>query len=223
MSMNLTKLIVASVVIALTDNALAGLKWEQTQIELHPAPGDAAAVGSFKYRNDGKEPVHIKSVHTSCGCTTTSRPKDEIAPGESGEITATFKIGSSTGTQQKTVTVETDDMAEQVTVLTLRAVIPQMVELRPSFIYWENSEPPKAKTITVKTATELNVKKLNVNSSSPEFTTKVISVRPNEFNVEVQPRDTSHAVNATLTIQPDNGIKPSYATARIVTPTTSSQ
>jgi hypothetical protein len=208
---------------ALAQSALASLKWEQTQIELHPKPGEATAVGSFKYKNDGKEIVHIKSVHTSCGCTTATRKKDDIAPGEDGEITATFKIGGSMGTVQKTVSVETDDPAAPMTVLTLKAVIPQMVEVKPTFIYWENSEPAKPKTITVKTAKELNVKSLNVSSSNPEFQTKVTSNGANEFEVEVQPRDTSHDVNATLTLQPDNGAKPSYVSARVISSPKSSQ
>jgi hypothetical protein len=203
----------------LVQTALASLKWEQTQIELRPKPGEPVAVGSFKYKNEGKETVHIKSVHTSCGCTTASLKKDDVGPGEDGEITATFKIGASTGTVQKTVQVETDDFTQPMTVLTLKAVIPQLVEIKPTFVYWATSEPSKPKTITVKTAKELNVKALNVSSSSPEFQTKVISNGPNEFEVEVQPRDTSHEVNTTLTLQPDNGAKVSYASARVVSST----
>lgn len=217
------QVITTSLVIALAQSALAGLKWEQTQIELHPKPGDPTAVGSFKYHNDGKETVHIKSVHTSCGCTTASREKDDIGPGESGEITATFKVGSSTGSQQKTVQVETDDAAAPVTILTLRAVIPQLVELQPSFVYWDANESSKPKTIKVKTAKELKVKNLNVTSSSPDFETKVSSSGANEFKIEVQPKDTSRAANATLTVQPDNGAKPVYVIARVVSPANSSQ
>jgi Protein of unknown function (DUF1573) len=216
-------IVVVLTLFALAQSALASLKWEQTQIELHPKPGEASAVGSFKYKNEGKDTVHIKSVHTSCGCTTASRQKDDIAPGESGEITATFNIGSSTGLQQKTVQVETDDASQPITVLTLRAVIPQMIEIKPTFVYWENSEPPKPKIITVKTAKELNVKSLNVSSSSPAFETKVTSDGSNEFKIEVQPHDTSHEVNATLTVRPDNGSKPVYAMARVVSSVKSSQ
>src|ERR1700730_9084923 len=91
-----------SIVISLS--ARAELKWEQSTIELHPTPADKQAVGHFKYQNPGKTPVHFKSVHASCGCTTAQTQKDEVAPGEKGEITATFNIGDSTGLQVKTVT-----------------------------------------------------------------------------------------------------------------------
>jgi len=79
-------------------SARAELKWEQTMIELHPTPADKQAIGHFKYQNPGKTPVHFKSVHASCGCTTAQTQKDEVPPGESGEITATFNIGDRTGT-----------------------------------------------------------------------------------------------------------------------------
>jgi len=87
--------------------ARAELKWEQTSVELHPAPADKEAVGHFKYQNTGSQPVRFKSVHTSCGCTAAQSQKDEVPPGEKGEITATFKIGDRTGTQVKSVTVQT--------------------------------------------------------------------------------------------------------------------
>jgi hypothetical protein len=217
-----TNLILA-ISLFLLANAHAELTWEQTQIELYPKPGDGTAVGSFKYKNTGNTVVHFTSVHTSCGCTAASPKKDEVAPGESGEITATFKIGDRTGAQQKTVSVETDDPAQPMTVLTLRAVIPQLLELRPSFVYWENNESVKPKTITVKTAKELNAHSLKVSSSNTDFTTKVSSAGPNEFKIEVQPRDTNRATAASLTIQPDSRKVTVYATARVVNPAESAE
>src|SRR5437868_3858140 len=217
------EIIVILSALALTDTCRAGLQWEQTQIELHPALGAATAVGTFKYKNTGGSVIHFKSVTTSCGCTTAARKKDEVAPGETGEITATFKVGTSTGVQQKTVRVETDDTAAPVTVLALRAIIPQMLELRPSFVYWEDSEPAKPKTIIVKAAKELHTDSLKVSSSSNEFTTSVSSTGQNEFKIEVQPHDTAHSASAVLTVQPDSGGKPVYATARVVNPTISAQ
>src|SRR6266705_2728857 len=181
MKTKVLKVIAMLMALGLADTSRAGLKWEQTQIELHPTPGAATAVGTFKYKNTGDAVIHFKSVTTSCGCTTAARKKDDVAPGESGEITATFKVGASTGVQQKTVRVETDDAAAPVTVLALRAVIPQMLELRPSFVYWENSEPAKPKTIMVKTAKELHVTNLKVSSSSNDFVTSVSSAGQNEF------------------------------------------
>ncbi len=107
MNMILSKLIGIFVLIALAEGAHAELRWEQTSVELRPAFSDKQAVAHFKYENVGKIPVHFTSVKASCGCTTAQTQKDEVPPGEKGEITATFNIGGRTGTQVKTVTVQT--------------------------------------------------------------------------------------------------------------------
>src|SRR6266403_4782318 len=165
------------------------LKFDKTEIELHPAPADKQAVGHFTYQNNGKQPVHLKSVKASCGCTTAQSQKDEVPPGEKGEITATFNIGDRTGTQVKTVTVNTDDPVNATTVLTLKAVIPQELEINPSFVFWGQGEAPKPKTIVVRAGKDLSVKQLKVTSSSPDFETKVAQTGKGQFKIDVQPHD----------------------------------
>ena len=195
--------------------ARAELKWDKTEVELHPTPADKQAVGHFTYQNAGKEPVHFKSVHASCGCTTAQTQKDQVPPGDKGEITATFTIGDRTGTQVKTVTVETDDPANPKTVLTLRTIIPQQLEITPTFVFWKQGEKPDPKTITVKVGKEFTVNHIKVTSSSPDFQTKVEEAGKGEFKIDVQPKETNNLVASTLTIQPEDSQKVFYATARI--------
>src|SRR5207248_8219548 len=197
--------------------ARAELKWEQTNVELHPAPNDKQAIGHFKYQNVGKTPVHFKSVKASCGCTTAQTQKEEVAPGDKGEITATFNIGDRTGTQVKTVTVETDEAANQKTVLTLKAIIPQELEISPTFVFWKQGEKPDPKTIAVHAGKDFNVKNIKVTSSSPDFQTKVEETGEGQFKVDVQPSETNRPIASTLTIQAENSPKTFYATARITT------
>ena len=202
-----------SIILCLT--ARAGLKFDQTSIELHPAPTDKQAIGHFKYQNTGDKPVKFKSVKTSCGCTAAQTQKEEVPAGEKGEITATFNIGERTGTQVKTVTVETDDPANTTTVLTLKAVIPQQLEITPTFVFWGQGEEPKSKTIVVKAAKDFPVKHLKVTSSSPDFQTKVEETGNGQFKIDVQPQETKKQTASTLTIQPEDSQKIFYATARI--------
>jgi Protein of unknown function (DUF1573) len=210
-----TYIVAFTVSIMVSLSARAELKWEQTTIELHPTAADKQAIGHFKYQNSGKTPVHFKSVHASCGCTTAQTQKDEVPPGEKGEITATFNIGDRTGTQIKTVTVETDEAANQKTVLTLKTVIPQQLEINPTFVFWKQGDKPDPKTITVKVGKEFTVKHIKVTSSSPDFQTKVEEKGNGEFQIDVQPQETKNLVASTLTIQPEDSQKVFYATARI--------
>ncbi len=204
-----------SVVLCLT--ARAGLKWDQTSIELHPAAADKQAIGHFKYQNTGDKPVRFKSVRTSCGCTAAQSQKEEVPAGEKGEITATFNIGERTGAQVKTVTVETDDPANVTTVLTLKAVIPTQLEITPTFVFWGQGEAPKPKTIVVRAAKDFPVKHLKVTSSSPDFQAKVEETGDGQFKIDVQPQETTRSIASTLTIQPEGSPKIFYATARITT------
>ena len=210
-----THIIAFALSIIISLSARAELKWEQTAIELHPTANDKQAIGHFKYQNTGKTPVHFKSVHASCGCTTAQTQKDEVPAGGSGEITATFNIGDRTGTQVKTVTVETDEATNQKTVLTLKTIIPQQLELNPTFVFWKQGDKPDPKTIMVKAGKEFTVKHIKVTSSSPDFQTKVEEKGNGEFQIDVQPQETKNIVASTLTIQPEDSQKVFYATARI--------
>lgn len=197
--------------------ARSELVWEQTALELHPAVGDDTAIGHFKYQNKGDKAVAIKNVSTSCGCTAASA-KQTAEPGEKGEVTATFKVGDRIGTQQKAITVVTDDAVNPTTTLNLKVVIPQVLEVQPTLVYWQAGEEPKAKTITAKAGKDFSIKKLDVSSSNPDFTTKVEQKSSNEFQISVKPQQTTKAGAATLTIKPalaDGKSKTLYATANV--------
>jgi hypothetical protein len=223
MNTNFLKLSGVLALAAFAQSARAELKWEQTSVDLRPAFNDKQAVAHFKYENVGNTPVHFESVHASCGCTTAQTQNEQVAPGQKGEITATFNIGGRTGTQVKTVTVQTDDPdpARSTTVLTLKAVITPLLEIQPAFVYWQNGEEPKPKIITAKANKDAAIKKLNVASSTPDFTAKVDpGSAPNEFRISVQPRGTTKAVYATLTIKPDSPANTGnmFAAARVMPP-----
>src|SRR5438874_8976982 len=207
MKTNFSRLIGVFALAALVQSAHAELKWEQTSVDPRPGFNDKQAVAHFKYENVGNTSVHFKSVHASCGCTTAQTQNEQVAPGQKGEITATFNIGGRTGTQVKTVTVQTDDPdpAHSTTVLTLKAAITPLLEIQPALVFWQNGEEPKPKIITAKANKDAAIKKLDVASSTPDFIAKVdAGSAPNEFKINVQPRDTTKAVYATLTIKPDS-------------------
>jgi hypothetical protein len=199
-----TKFFVGILSIVMCASLRAELKWEQTSLELHPGMADKEAIGHFKYQNVGKTPVHFKSVKTSCGCTVAQSQTQEVPAGDKGEITATFKIGDRTGIQLKTITVETDEATKPVTALTLKAVLPEMITIAPNFVYWTAGEEAKAKTIVAKAGKDFAAKNLTVTSSNPEFLTKVEpGDHEGEWKINIQPKQTAHAMASALTIRPD--------------------
>jgi hypothetical protein len=186
--------------------ARAELKWEQSTIDLHPSVSDKAAVAHFKYQNTGTTPVHFKSVKASCGCTTTQTQKEVVNPGEKGEIVATFTIGDRTGQQIKTVTVQTDDPnpTQATSILTLKATIPQSLDIKPTFVYWQSGEELKPKKISIKATKDFPAKNITVKSNSQNFESKVEPGSAlGEWTIEVTPKDTSHPFGTALLVQTD--------------------
>jgi len=59
---------------------------------------------TFSFTNTGDEPLIIKNVKTSCGCTTPGYSKDPVQPGEEGFVTAKYDTKRE-GPFNKTLTV----------------------------------------------------------------------------------------------------------------------
>jgi uncharacterized protein DUF1573 len=198
--------------------AHATLTWDTKTADLHPTLADKEAIAHYKYKNTGDKPVKISSVRASCGCTTAALAKDTVAPGESGEITATFTIGNRIGTQKKTITVVTDDQPEP-TLLTLTATIPQLLEVQPTFVFWSANDTLDPKTITVTVGKDFPVTKLNVTSTDKSIKTEV-SPGPSDkaFKITVTPTESGRPINSVLKIEPDfpkDPAKTFYANLRV--------
>ncbi len=78
---------------------------------------------SYTVTNSGKNPLIIKKVDVSCGCTTAKKPEKPIAPGKSDVIEVIFhpKPGQ-IGEQKKTVTV-TANTQPKIVVLNFEAFV----------------------------------------------------------------------------------------------------
>ena len=62
---------------------------------------------TFTVTNDSDEDLSIFAVVPSCGCTDVVGPRETIAPGKTGKITATYSNDEGVGTFDKTLTVYT--------------------------------------------------------------------------------------------------------------------
>jgi hypothetical protein len=208
-----------ALVFAIVVPADAALKWETMEVDLHPSLSDKTAVAHFKYKNTGDKPVKITSVHPSCGCTTAALAKDVVGPNESGEITATFNIGDRSGVQTKNITVRTDDQTSEPTILKLKATIPQLLQVAPTFIFWSANDVLEPKTITVNVGGDFPVTKLNVTSTDKSLATEV-EPEPDAkaFRITVTPQEAGRPINAALKIEPDfpkDAPKTFYANVRV--------
>jgi hypothetical protein len=72
---------------------------------------------AFRFRNTGKTPLVIGQVQPSCGCTVANRPEAPIAPGEEGQIKASFNSDNRVGVNHKSLIVSTNTKGTQRFVL----------------------------------------------------------------------------------------------------------
>ncbi len=75
----------------------------------------------FTLTNLSDQPMVLKKVKGSCGCTATSYSQDPIQPGESTEIEATYNAKAK-GPFTKTVTVQTN-LEEEPIILKIKGTV----------------------------------------------------------------------------------------------------
>lgn len=72
------------------------LKWNKTTFEFGTIEQNVPAKATFILTNNSDEPLLLKEVKPSCGCTVPAYDQNPIMPGESTEIKATYnakKVG----------------------------------------------------------------------------------------------------------------------------------
>src|SRR5688572_33502698 len=96
-------LLIAALFSAVNASSKAALIFEREEIQAAVPVTETSVIARFPFRNAGSDPVQITGIHSDCSCTTPTLDKKSYDPGESGEITVTFEIGSRHGPQKKAV------------------------------------------------------------------------------------------------------------------------
>lgn len=89
-------------------NADLSMKFANEDHSFGNIPEGPSVSYDFEFKNISKEPIVLSNVQASCGCTTPTWPKEPIAPGKSGKITATYNTQGRPGPFTKTITVSSN-------------------------------------------------------------------------------------------------------------------
>jgi hypothetical protein len=84
--------------------AAAGIQFESTEHDFGTIPYKGDGTFEFVFKNTGKEPLVLKNVRSSCGCTVPEWPKDPIKKGNKGKIKVSYNTRI-TGTFSKSISV----------------------------------------------------------------------------------------------------------------------
>lgn len=106
--MNLRRITAAAAVCILAAAAShAAVKWLNTVNDFGAFKEDDGKVTcTFRFVNEGPDPVTIRAARASCGCTTPSFTKTPVEPGDTGEIRAAFNPIGRPGRFSKSITVD---------------------------------------------------------------------------------------------------------------------
>jgi hypothetical protein len=78
---------------------------------------------TYVLTNSGKSDLIIRSVKASCGCTAVQPDKQVISPGESVNIKTVFNSAGKVGSQNKTVTIITNDPKHSKMILWVKGEV----------------------------------------------------------------------------------------------------
>ncbi|MEN2992190.1 MAG: DUF1573 domain-containing protein [Bacteroidia bacterium] len=97
----------------------AQIAFDKTEHDFGDIVEGPPAVYTFTFRNTGDKPVRLTSVKASCGCTTPSWTQEEVPPGGTGVVQASYDTRGRSGPFIKTITVQ-HSASETPVVLTIR-------------------------------------------------------------------------------------------------------
>ncbi len=191
----------AFVLIALVLPARAELTWKQKTVQVKADASMGVVEVRFPFTNGGTNPVDVKQVESSCGCTTTELEQRHYEPGQGGEIVARYTFGNHVGLQHKTIAVKTSDRSEPV-ILELVADIPEMVRIEPPHVTWSKGEEKKAKSVVLETVNDLVFEDIDLQSTNPAMKAELTTlVKGRKYQITVTPASTAGFAFATLNIR----------------------
>jgi hypothetical protein len=96
---------------------------ENYSVDLGRVRSNTEVVRDLAISNTGKKPLDIRSVQGNCSCITASPEKSSLKPGESTTLKVSFDAKDRKGSQQKSVTLYTNDPRNPVQRITFSAYI----------------------------------------------------------------------------------------------------
>jgi len=109
-------------------------------------------------------------VLTSCGCTGALVTEQEVPPGGTGEIKATFHTKGFQGAVKKGLTVESNDPENRLVRLTIGGNVVSEVAVDPRYLDWEILRPddsPRPKKLSIRFLKGRGLRLEKIQSESP--------------------------------------------------------
>lgn len=172
----------------------------QPEATVQAQPGDSSTQHSFAFQNDRAQPVVIRQIKTSCGCSAATADQKTYAPGAKGEVQLDFKFGDRVGLQEKKAYVYLEGETEPV-VLTLHVEIPKPIAVTPRLVFWRLGEPAEAKAVTLQLAGMPGWQIKAVRPASAKFSAEFApDTVPGVYRIKITPSATNTRTTSFVTL-----------------------
>lgn len=125
---------------------------------------------TFVFENAGDDLLSIKEVLTSRGCTGALVIEEEVPPGGTGGIKATFHTKGFQGDVKKGLTVESNDPENGLVHLTIGGKVVSEVAVEPRYLDWEILRPgdsPRPRELSIRFLKGRGLRLEKIQSESP--------------------------------------------------------
>jgi hypothetical protein len=102
-------------------------KFENETIDYGKINKGADGERIFKFTNIGDQPIIIKNIQSSCGCTVPKKPEKPVMPGEKGEIKVSYDTNR-VGGFSKSITIFSN-ATEAMKVVRIKGIVSNSVSL----------------------------------------------------------------------------------------------
>ena len=124
--------------------------FEETEYDFGTVERGTKVTHYFVFKNAGDEPLEIKQVRATCGCTAALATKKVLQPGEEGKIKTTFNSRGYAGKIAKRVIVKTNDPDNPVINLIITGKVQVAYRVLPGFVSFGLVRPDSTPSETVK-------------------------------------------------------------------------
>ncbi len=171
------------------------IQMSETEFDFGKLFIDEELTKNFVLQNKGTGILEIYDIFSACGCITALMEQKLVAPGESAEITVTYKAGKKLGPDSKTVTIRTNDPQRPVLNLKIYGNIISAFIPKPAYVFFNESLPHE------EIKTELKIERV------PDYSAEIIGLETSSDHIQAElekPAEDGSAWTVHMTI--DGGL-----------------
>lgn len=145
---------------------------------------------TFRLENIGDEPLSIKGIRASCGCTTPTAKRLDIPPGNTADLDVVIDLKGRKGRQNQFISFSTNDPDQKTVSLKLHGVAIAEIEVEPRTLNLGQIDPAK------NPMGEIHLR------STTKAPFSIVGVRSQKDAVDLTFRPSENNLAATIEVRP---------------------